>query len=82
MKNLTAKEIFTREAYTSLTPAERRAILKREQAKEYSGLRKYPDTCAAVFDRIPEEWWSKYSAEHIGQVAALLKAAYDNGKNA
>lgn len=82
MKKLTMKDIFTREAYASLTAAERRAILKCEQAKEYSGLRKYPDTCSAVFARIPDEWWDKYSAQHIGEVASMLYAAYGDGKNA
>lgn len=79
---LTMKDIFTREAYESLTAEERRFYLKVEQAKEYSGLRKFPDTCAAVFARIPEEWWSKYSAQHIGETARLLYEAYSDGKNA
>ena len=37
MKKLTAKEVFTREAYEGLTAEERRSALKVEQAKEYSG---------------------------------------------
>ena len=82
MKKLTMKDVFTREAYKSLTAAERRAILKYEQAKEHSGLRQYSDTCAAVFARIPDEWWDKYSAQHIGEVARMLYDAYGDGKNA
>lgn len=76
---LRAKDIFTREAYEGLTAEERRSVLKCEQAKEYSGLRKYPSACSAVFARIPDDWWGRYSARHIGEVAALLKAAYDDG---
>lgn len=79
---LKMRDVMSAEAYEGLTPAERRKLLKVEQAKEYSGLRRYPSTCAAVFDRIPSEWWDKYNAQHIGEVAALLKTAYDDGKNA
>ena len=68
MKKLTMKDVFTREAYENLTAAERRRMLKYEQAKEYSGLRRYPSTCAAVFARIPSEWLDKYTAEHIGEI--------------
>lgn len=81
MKKLRMKDVFTREAYEGLTAEERRRQLKIEQAKECSGLRSYPDTCAAVLDRIPAEWWDKYNAEHIGQVMQLIKEAYDDGKN-
>ena len=79
---LKMRDIMTAEAYEGLTPAERRKLLKMEQAKEYSGLRRYPSTCSAVFERIPSEWWDKYSVQHIGEVAALIKTAYDDGKNA
>ena len=78
---LKMRDVMSVEAYEGLTPAERRRLLKVEQAKEYSGWRRYPSTCEAVFDRIPPEWWDKYSAQHIGEVAALLEAAYDDGKN-
>lgn len=80
MKKLTMRETLSREAYESLTAAERRQILKVEKAKEYSGWRRWPGTCSALVDRIPEEWWGKYSAEHIGEVMRLLKAAYDDGR--
>jgi hypothetical protein len=73
-------DVLTAEAYKTLPAAERRQALKVEQAKEYSGLRRYPTTCARVMERIPAEWWDKYSAEHIGNVMALLKQAYDDGK--
>lgn len=78
---LKAKDIFTAEA-EDLTAEERLAMLKWEQAKEYSGLRNYPSTCEAVFRRIPEEWIDIYSTKHIGEVAKLLKVAYDDGKQA
>lgn len=71
MKKLTAKEVFTREAYEGLTAEERRSALKVEQAKEYSGWRAYPDTCAELVDFIPDDWWSKYPAQHISERLCL-----------
>ena len=81
MKKLRMEDVFTREAYEGLTAEERRTQLKIEQAKEYSGWRRYPTTCDALLDRIPTEWWDKYTAEHIGQIMRLIKEAYDDGKN-
>lgn len=80
MKKLTMRETLNPIAWKEMTAAERRAALKVEQAKEISGLRRNPSTCSAVLDRIPAEWWDKYSAEHIGEVMQLLKAAYDDGR--
>lgn len=80
MKKLKMHDVMTPAAYECLTAAERRAQLKVEQAKECSGLRCNPGTCSAVLDRIPADWWDKYSAEHIGEVMRLLKAAYDDGR--
>lgn len=79
-KKLDMKTIFTADAYAALTASERRRILKYEQAAEYSGWRAYPATCEAIMARIPAAWWSKYSAQHIGDIAALLKVAYDDGR--
>lgn len=81
MKKLLMKDVINSALYNDLTAAERRSILKCEQAKEYSGLRRYPTTCERVFARIPNEWWGKYSAREIGEFAAMLKTAYDDGKN-
>ncbi|MEG2421248.1 MAG: hypothetical protein RSB55_06830 [Oscillospiraceae bacterium] len=81
MEKLKMKDVFTKEGYKNLTPAERRHYLKVEQAQASSGLRNYPSTCSAVFANIPDEWWDKYTAEHIGEVAALLKKVYDDGRN-
>lgn len=80
MNKLKMRETLNPIAWECLTAAERRAQLKIEQAKECSGLRRYPSTCSAVLDRIPADWWGKYSAEHIGEVMRLLKAAYDDGR--
>nr|DAH25592.1 MAG TPA: hypothetical protein [Caudoviricetes sp.] len=80
MNKLKMRDVVARREYVYLTAAERRQILKVEQAKECSGLRRYPSTCSAVLDRIPAEWWGKYNAEHIGEVMRLLKAAYDDGR--
>lgn len=79
MKKLKMRDTLTREAYEGLTAAERRHLLKVEQAKEYSGWRRYGTTCERLVSRVPSEWWDKYSAEHIGEVMALLKVAYDDG---
>ena len=80
MKKLKMRETLNPSAWEDTTAEERRLMLKVEQAKEISGLRRYPGTCSAVLDRIPAEWWSKYSAEHIGEVMRLLKATYDDGR--
>lgn len=79
VRRLKMRDALTREAYESLTAEERRYILKVEQAKEYSGWRRYPTTMSKLVERVPDEWWDKYNAEHIGEVMALLKAAYDDG---
>ena len=79
-RKLTMRNTLTPGAYKSLTAAERRALLKGEQAAEYSGLRAYPTTCARVMERIPADWWSKYSAAHIGETMRLLYQAYEDGK--
>lgn len=81
MKKLKMKDVFTKEGYEGLTAAQRRFYLKVEQAAENSGLRRYPSTRSAVFANIPDEWWGKYTAEHIGEVAALLKKVYEDGRN-
>lgn len=80
VRKLKAKDVFTREAYECLTAEERRYTLKVEQAKEYSGWRAYGTTMSRLLDRIPEEWWDVYSAQHIGEVMAMLKRAYDDGR--
>lgn len=80
MKKLRMKDTLSREAYDALTAEERRKIMKVEQAKECSGWRNYPTTCSRLLDRIPDEWFAKYPAEHIGEVMAMLKVAYDDGK--
>lgn len=79
-KRMKMRDVLNPIAWKELNATERRALLKAEQAKECSGLRRYPSTCSAVLDRIPAEWWSKYSAEHIGEVMRLLKTAYDDGR--
>ena len=79
-RKLTMRGTLTKEAYKCLTAPQRRALLKHEQAEEYSGLRAYPTTCERVAARIPAEWWSKYSAAHIGDMMRLLYQAYEDGK--
>ena len=62
-----------------LSPKERISIIKIERAKDYSGWRRYPDTCQKLLERIPNDWWDKYSAKHIGEIMRLLEAAYKDG---
>ena len=77
-RRLKAKDVFTAEA-KGLPAAERRAMLKLEQAKEYSGWRAYPDTCSAIFDNISDDMFDCYTARQLGEIAALLKQVYDKG---
>lgn len=79
VRQLKMREVLTHEAYEGLTAEERRGILKVEQAKEYSGWRQYPTTMSRLVERVPDEWWDKYNAQHLGEVMALLKQAYDDG---
>ena len=74
----TVKVSFTSEA-DDLSPEEKRSILKVERAKDYSGWRRYPTTCEKLIDRIPPDWWDKYSARHIGEIMRMLEKAYLDG---
>ena len=82
-KKLKMSELFTKEAYGEggLTAEERRRELKIQQALEYSGWRPYGTTASKLIQRIPEEWWEKYTAKHIGETMAMLKRAFDDGVN-
>lgn len=62
-----------------LTRKDRAAIRKWETAKKVSGWSRYPTTCDRIFDRIPPEWVDRYTAQQLGEIAALLKVAYDDG---
>lgn len=79
VRQLKSKEIFTREAYEGMTPAERRRELKMQQAAEYSGWRRYPTTMSRLMERIPADWWDTRTAQDIGEVMAMLKVAFDDG---
>ena len=54
---------------------------KKRRAMQQSGWIRYPDTCAAIFANIPADWYDRYTAKQLGEVAALLKTVYDNGRN-
>lgn len=73
-----SKITLTSEA-DGLSPEERVSIIKFERAKDYSGWGCYPTTCARLVERIPPEWWDKYSARHIGEVMRLLEKSYSDG---
>lgn len=76
---LTTREVLTSEGYDSTTPAERRAIVKGEQVKEYSKWGRYPTTYQRLAERLPSEWWAIYSAEHLADIIDLLERAYSDG---
>lgn len=79
VRQLRIHEVLTPEAYEGLTAQERRTLLKAEQAKEYSGWRQFPTTMSKLTERVPADWWDKFSAQHLGEVMALLKKAFDDG---
>lgn len=54
---------------------------KLKKAMEYSGWRRYPSTCEAIFANIPADWYDRYTAKQLGEIAALLKTVYDKGRN-
>ena len=58
---------------------ERILITKCEQAKRFSGWGCYPAIASKLVERIPEEWWGKYSAKHLGEIMRLLERAYSDG---
>lgn len=62
-----------------LSQKEKAEIRKWETAKKVSGWSRYPTTCDRIFDRIPSEWADRYTAQQLGEIAALLKGAYDDG---
>lgn len=72
-------DVLGKDGVQGLDTEDQLYLLKVEQAKEYSGWRRYPDTCHKLIERIPANWWDKYSAHHIGEVMAMLKTAYDDG---
>jgi hypothetical protein len=80
-KKLRMGEIITQEGYENSTADERRKILKYEQAKEYSGFRKYPDTCKHIFSFIPDDLINRMSAKDLGEIAKIINRAYQAGKN-
>ena len=81
MEKLKMSDVFTREGYKGLTAAERRQALKMEQAKQYSGLRPYHNTCASIIKQMPADIWDRYTAIQLGEIMELINAAYNRGKN-
>ena len=79
VRKLRAKDLFTKETYKWSTAEQRRRVQKVEQAKEYSGFRRYPTTMSRLMDYIPGDWWDTNSAQHIGEVMAMLAKSYGNG---
>jgi hypothetical protein len=79
---LKMRDVISREAYNELTPGERRRILKREQAAEYSGWAKYPSTCEAIMEHLPDDIWERYTAKQIGEIMQIAHNAYIAGRKA
>lgn len=79
IKLLKMMKWLTKEA-EDLEPIRKAKIMQWEQAKEYSGFRKYPTTCQAIFDQIPDEWIEQYGSKHVGEIAKLVNSAYSKGK--
>lgn len=50
---------------------------KWEQAMQHSGL--HPDHAAQILAQLPPEWSDPYTASQLGEIAKLLKIAYDTG---
>ena len=71
--------ITIRDPEGTLSQKEKAEIRKWETAKKVSGWSRYPTTCDRIFDRIPSEWVDCYTAQQLGEIAALLKGAYDDG---
>lgn len=79
---LSTRDVLTQEGYDATTPAERRAMVKAEQVREYSKLGRYQTTYERLAERIPSEWWAIYSAEHLADIIDLLERAYSDGVTA
>ncbi|MCD8367846.1 MAG: hypothetical protein LUC48_07470 [Clostridiales bacterium] len=79
-RKLRPADVFAAEAYESLTAEERLAMLKWEQAKEYSGLRPYGSICERLYKRLPEDALERYTAAQLGEILQMLYRAYEDGK--
>jgi DNA-binding XRE family transcriptional regulator len=79
---LTMRDVLNKEGCGELTAAERRHILKVEQAKEYSGWAAYPSTCAAIMEHLPTDIWERYTAKQIGEIMQIAHTAYIAGRKA
>lgn len=77
---LKMRDVINKETYQELTPEERRHILKREQAAEYSGWARYPDTCRAIMAHLPDDIWDRYTAKQIGEIMQIAHNAYIAGR--
>lgn len=53
---------------------------KIRHAHQASGLDRFPDTCRAVFATIPEDFWFRFTAQELGDIAALLYETYQRGR--
>jgi hypothetical protein len=79
MAKLLMKDVLTREAYECLTPSHRRLLVKVAQAREYSKWGKYPTTCEAIMQHLPDDIWERYTSKQIGEIMDIIYDAYVAG---
>ncbi len=72
-------DVLTQSAYDELSAADRKRILKIEQAKVYSGFAKYPSTCDAILSNFPDDIFDRYTAKQIGEIMQIANKAYHTG---
>lgn len=78
-----AKELFKPADYEMFTRQQRAHILKIENAKEASEIRKFSSAvCDVVFDQIPEDMKHEMNYHELGKVANLVLKSYLNGMQA
>ena len=74
-RKVRASDIFNEDDMVCLTADERRRILKREQALQFTDR----PISSGIEAMIPDEWWNVYSAQHIGEMLNLLSKAFADG---
>lgn len=81
LERLTPKTVLTKEGYEGTTPAERRRIVKQETVRRLSKWGNITETYIRTRARIPDDWWDKYTPDHLADVIDLLKQAYEDGRD-
>lgn len=74
------RETVTVEGMTATTADERKAMLRVEQARQYSHIGKYGATFSANWERIPQGLVDTLTPEQLGWIVDLLHDAYRDGQ--